>query len=119
MLALQLHGRRKDPMVQSTADWIMAQPISRPGDHTRVYYGYYFTSHAMAQAGGKYWDNYFPRLVRRLLPFQDPDGSWRAGPRYRAADHPPSEETLGRPYNTAIAILALTLPDQLLPIHQR
>jgi hypothetical protein len=64
----------------------------------------------MAQMGGEYWQNYFPRLVANLSPLQNRDGSWNADAwegRYSSC------------YCTSLAILSLTPPYQVLPIYQR
>ena len=115
MLAFQLHGRRDDPMVQKAADWIAESSIPRQNEIPRFYYGCYIWSQAMAQAGGKYWKSYFPRLVQRLSEHQDADGRWRLDGHIGWG----GEDKRGPVYYTSLAVLCLTLPDQLLPIHQR
>ena len=114
-LALQLHGRRDDPMVRGCVEWIKSRGVPRQGQIPRVYYGYYFCSQAMAQRGGVDWNEYFPRLVDRLLAYQSREGYWEL----KQPGGNRGEELLGNSYNTALAVLCLTLPDQLLPIHQR
>ena len=115
MLSFQLHGRRNDPMVRAAADWLTDHPI--PGQELGVYYRQcYACAQAMAQMGGTHWKSFFPRIVKRFLEEQSVDGAWRlrVPPRNRTG-----ESGLGPAYNTALAVLTLTLPDQLLPIHQR
>jgi hypothetical protein len=113
ILAFQLHGRREDAVVRTTAEWVFEQPIADQGQVPSFYYTCYITSQAIAQKGGKHWESFYPRLVRVLLPYQDPDGHFRLD-RFL-----PWSQEPGPANYTALAVLCLTLPDQLLPIHQR
>ena len=65
----------------------------------------------MYQLGGDYWEKFYPSVVTILLKNQDPDGRWRAlglqDGRY------------GDVLTTALAVIALNIPNQLLPIFQR
>jgi hypothetical protein len=115
MLAMQYHGRRDDPRVRKAADWIVDHPIPPQGSLPSVYHTWYLSSQAMAQVGGEHWKNFYPRLVRTLMSHQSPDGHWRLD-RWIGWGN---ETKLGPAYYTAVAVLCLTLPDQLLPIHQR
>ena len=118
MLALQLHGRRDDHRVIEGADWLAKHDIPRQGEAPLFYLHCYACTHAMAQMGGDHWQRFYPRLVKRLLADQAPAGFWRTTALTPSAG-PSSEALSGNAYNTALAVLALTLPDQLLPIHQR
>jgi hypothetical protein len=73
------------------------------------WYGHYYAAHAMHQVGGKAWRSWYERLVNKLLPLQQGDGSW-------SGDH---GERVGPVYQTAIAVLALSVPMNYLPIYQR
>ncbi len=111
ILALALNNRRQDPMIRSAGDWLAEHSVPRQGRNYDFYYACYISSEAMSQVGGEHWKNFFPRVVDRLLPHQSHDGRWRQDtPLYR----------LRSPvYCTGLAVLTLTLPDQLLPMHQR
>lgn len=115
MLAMQLNGRREDARVQKAAAWFADAPVPSQNSIPRFYFGCYMTSQAMAQSGGEHWNLYFPRLVDRLVPHQAAAGHWRLDGYIGWGD----EDKLGPVYYSALAILCLTLPDQLLPIHQR
>ena len=69
-------------------------------------------SQAMAQLGGRYWEEFFPQLVDVLLENQAADGSWPAEPHS-------GDDKFGNAYTTALAVLSLTPPYQLLPVYQR
>lgn len=73
----------------------------------RFYYNVYYSSQAMFQLGGEYWENYAPRLYEALLARQQPDGSFQ-----RDGDS-------GQAYATSMAILALTPTFRQLPVYQR
>ena len=65
----------------------------------------------MFQLGGDYWSKFYPPLMKTLVEHQRPDGSWD---RESASDG-----VYGNAYTTALAILSLTPPYQILPIYQR
>ncbi len=86
--------------------------LFRPGGNSRVrqyyYYGHYYASQAMWQAGGDHWFDWYPVVRDELLKNQQTEGSWRdVGPR------------IGSTYATAMALLVLQTPNNLLPIFQR
>ena len=110
-LTLQLHGRRDDPMVDDCLVWLRKHPIALDHEYHPFYRSLYYSGQAMAQAGGDNWNHFFPPLARRLLQDQTSDGYWLE-----------TQETIdnfGTCFRTSLAVLTLTLPDQLLPIHQR
>ena len=75
------------------------------------YYGHYYASHAMHQVGGIEWDTWYARLKTTLLPRQSPDGSW--------SNRELDGATAGPVYQTAIVVIALSVPAQYVPIFQR
>ncbi|MFK7817365.1 MAG: prenyltransferase/squalene oxidase repeat-containing protein [Planctomycetaceae bacterium] len=72
------------------------------------FYGHYYGAQAMWQAGGKHWFDWYPAIRDDLLRSQSPEGRWR--------DTQPS---VGSRYATAMALLVLQTPNNLLPIFQR
>jgi hypothetical protein len=116
MLPLQLHGRRDDPMIRKAVSWLVEHPVPQQGTMPDFYYSCYMTTQAMSQVGGQQWKTFFPKLVRVLSSHQDADG------RFRLDSTLPWENYArlgGSVFYTSTAVLCLTLPDQLLPIHQR
>jgi hypothetical protein len=73
------------------------------------WYGHYYASHAMHQVGGKDWKDWYAKMVDTFLPLQKPDGSWSG------KDH----NSPGPVYDTSIAVMALSVPMNYLPIYQR
>ena len=115
ILSLSLSGHHDTQMARSAANYILRRPFDRynvnPGPWDPYHYGAYYCTQAMFQLGGKYWSGFFPVLVRAVLAGQMSDGSW---------DREITEHgAFGKAYTTALIVLALTTPDQLLPIYQR
>jgi len=117
ILSFSLGGLHDTEYARSAGEWILQHPFDpylgdggRKGD-TRYFYGAFYCSQAMYQLGGRYWVEFYPRLVATLLAHQSSSGSW--GP------EPADDERYGIAYATALAVLALTTPHQLLPIYQR
>lgn len=117
ILSLSMGGYHQSAMARAAGDWLLAHPIKvfgeRVGEADKFFYSTYYCSQAMAQLGGHYWETFFPPLVKVLVKSQNPDGSW------------PLEEdsgidaVYGNVYTTAMAVLSLTPPYQLLPVYQR
>jgi hypothetical protein len=125
ILSLTLIGQHGTPMARSAGDWLLAHPYKGFGDlvssRDRFFYGAYYCTQAMVQLGGRYWEQFFPPLVNALLSGQSADGSWppevdRGG---NGVGGGGSEAMFGNVYSSALAVLSLTPPYQLLPVYQR
>jgi len=117
ILCLSMAGQHETTMARSAGDWLMAHPYRFfgeviPGSDDRFFYSTYYCSQAMAQLGGRYWEKFFPPLVEVLLKSQQTDGSWPSEPGS-------GDSIFGNVYTTALAVLSLTPPYQLLPVYQR
>ena len=116
VLALSLGGEHKTEMAHEAGQWLLTQsfePFNRSrNSHDRYFYSAYYCSQAMFQLGGEYWSEFYPRLLKTLAENQRADGSWDRERSARSARY-------GNSYSSALAILALTPPYQLLPIYQR
>lgn len=115
-LSLSLGGKHNTKMARSAGDWLLAHPFDRYGQTAggrgdRFHYSAYYCSQAMAQLGGRYWNEFFPTLARTLISGQQSDGSWVA--------ESGEDAMYGSTYPTALSVLALTPAYQLLPIYQR
>ena len=73
-------------------------------------YSSYYGSQAAAQIGGDCWKKTYTAISTALLRTQKPDGRWENV--WRA-------KWVGDTYTTALGVLTLTTPYQLLPIYQR
>ena len=84
--------------------------LERTGDDGQHYwYGHYYAAHAFHQVGGKKWEEYYGRMKARLLATQRTTGEWSER----------MEAHVGPQYQTAIAVLILSVPANYLPIYQR
>ncbi len=78
---------------------------------SHFFYGHYYAAHAMHQAGGKDWEDWYGRLVQFFVTSnsQSADGSWSTTRR----------REVGPVYQTSIAVICLSVPAHYLPIFQR
>jgi hypothetical protein len=121
ILALAHAGFHNAPEASRTGQWILnynfdayntIEPFTQSWSNDRYHYGLFMCCQGMYQLGGRYWDEFFPRAARTLLANQKPDGSWPAESHFHDA-------RFGNAYTTALVVLSLGAPNQLLPIYQR
>ena len=110
-------GEHNTEIARRAGDWILAQRHRTyngpaPGKLDRYHYSTYYCSQAMFQLGGEYWFQFFPGLLDVLVENQNADGSWDA-------ESNRNDYKYGSVYSTALTVLTLTPPYQLLPIYQR
>lgn len=115
ILSLALAGEHHSTAAKGTAEFLLKQPFvqyDRPPDQKEfTCYAAFYCSQGMFQMGGEYWSQFYPQLVQTLLKSQRDNGSW--------ATASPRESPFGAAYMTALSVLALTPPYQMLPIFQR
>ena len=116
VLCLAMAGQHETGTAQRAGDWLLGHPFRAFGETVgrgdRFFYSTYYCSQAMAQLGGRHWKQFFPNLASVLLQSQQPSGEWPPEPSS-------SDRVFGNTYTTALAILSLTPPLQLLPVYQR
>ena len=112
LLALSLAGKHHTKESQEAAEWLLKRSLGRYNNPDIVKYHYtaFFCNMAMFHVGGEHWKTWFPAVASELVAGQRPDGSWEAVG---------SEKMWGDCFSTSLAILALTTPNQLLPVYQR
>lgn len=113
VLCLSLTGRQEPEMERGCGTWLTRHPPTRyntGNQHEHYHYSLYYSSQAALQLGDEYWANVYGPIYLTLLRHQNADGSWQ--PESRRPE-------LGNEYTTALGVLALTPPYQLLPIYQR
>lgn len=116
ILAMSLGGLHDTETAKRAGQWLLRHPFDRfnarvLSEHDRFFYGAFYCSNAMFQLGEEYWAAFYPPMLRTFLNYQRPNGSW---PPEAGAD-----EIYGEIYSTAMAVLAISTPYQLLPIFQR
>jgi hypothetical protein len=120
-LSMQLLGKYDDPSVAKSMEVLRAylkNTTKEQWEASGVQYFYYFHYYAMQahyQFGGKYWNDWHPRVRDMLLEKQNRDGSWDVGPgtvEGGAVDP-------NKVYFTAMACLVLDIYLHFLPAYQR
>jgi hypothetical protein len=122
VLALAHAGLHGTPEAKQAGEWILRSGFdeyngfgrlngSRREDD-RYHYGLLTCCQAMYQLGGSPWHEFYPPTVHALLSGQEGEGYWPVENHYRDA-------AFGEAYTTAICVLALGAPNQLLPVFQR
>jgi hypothetical protein len=121
ILALAHAGFHGAPEVTRSGDWILrlnfneynkVVPFTNPWFNDRYHYGLFICCQAMYQLGDRQWEQFYPQAVHTLLANQKGDGSWPAESHFNDA-------RFGNAYTTALVVLSLGAPNQLLPIFQR
>ena len=108
VLNLCLMDRKDAPEVQEASNYLSTTKLS---DDTRYpYYTFYYVTHAAYQLGDPLWSRIWKMSSDHLVSRQQEDGGW---PQSRSGEEP------GRTYATALAVLTLSTPNGLLPVHQR
>jgi hypothetical protein len=121
ILALAHAGFHGAPETRKSGDWILQQgfdeynvliQFNQAQPHDRYHYGLFNCCQGMYQLGGRYWAEFFPRVVKAVLTNQQVDGSWPADSHWH-------DGMFGNAYTTALVVISLGAPNQLLPIFQR
>jgi prenyltransferase beta subunit len=122
VVSLALAGMHDSEEARTAGDWILengfekynvVEPFGQTGFlDDRYHYGVFFCTQATYQLGGHYWENFFPRIVDVVLKNQRPEGSWEA-------ERHSNDYKFGNTHTTAMMLLALGAPNQLLPVLQR
>lgn len=115
-LALAHASEHNTPEAEGAGQWLLQNGFGeynhRPQRLERYHYGLLTCTQAMYQLGGQYWAGYFPPTVRAVLANQQPDGSWPRESHHR-------DSAYGAAYTSAICLITLGAPNDLLPIFQR
>jgi len=111
ILAIEISGDFQSQEARRGGDWLLKNPLQWKGPF--FYYAVYYSTQAMYQLGGDYWEKWKPQSEGILLGQERADGSWPAPP------NETHEHQAGPAYTTAMAILSLTVDYKYLPIYQR
>lgn len=107
LVALYTAGVYDAPEIQKGLDYV-AKFLPQTGQVRReqyYFYGHYYAVQAMWWAGGPRWNRWFPAIRDDLLARQRPDGSWT--------------DPICTHCATAMALVVLQIPNNVLPIIQR
>lgn len=108
LLSLEVCGKHKSKEAMAGAEYLLSRPLRYNDPH--FFYGVYYCTVGMFKIGGKYWESTKSHISATLLSRQLSDGSWTGWS---------SERRYGRVYCTSMAVLALAVEYQYLPIYQR
>jgi hypothetical protein len=123
ILALAHAGLHSAAESEQAGEWILANGFTdyngiwnlqgqSSSSHDRYHYSLFNCCQGMYQLGGRHWDEFFPPTVETLLANQQSDGSW-------PVDTHHYDSQFGSAYTTALVLMTLGAPNQLLPIFQR
>jgi hypothetical protein len=114
ILSLIISGNatNDEKMIQHAGRFINVFPFDQYAKPVKAYWHYsiYYCSQATFMMGGEYWRIFYPVAAKTLCENQSPEGFWEVDKR---------TAYFGNSYSTALAILTLTPPYQMLPIYQR
>lgn len=107
VVALYTAGVQESDTVTRGLEYLQRQEDLRPPQLDEYYfYWVYYAGQAAWHAGDERWDAWYPRNRDLLLESQASDGHW-------------SNPLVGDEYATAMALIALQLPYDYVPIFQR
>jgi hypothetical protein len=122
ILALAHAGFHNSREARESGEWILQNGFDeynrfvlfgnqyRP--HDRYHYAVFNCCQGMYQLGGTYWQRFFPPVVRTLLENQTAEGYWPVDSHWH-------DSQFGNTYTTALVVMTLGAPNQLLPVFQR
>ena len=108
LVGLYTSGIHEGDVIDQGLDYLIQfRPSSGRLRNTQHYhYGHYYAVQAAWHAGGNYWREWYPSIRDELLNQQSLRGGW--------PDH-----WIGPEYATAMSLLVLQTPNNLLPIFER
>ncbi len=106
LLCLELCGRHGHPATLRAGRYL-ADSFTRLQNVNNRFYGMYYTAQGLFQIGGENWKRFAGWMYDYWIPRQAPDGRWDVG------------EANCPYYQTAMVVLAFTVPYRQLPIYQR
>ncbi|MDB5338920.1 MAG: Prenyltransferase/squalene oxidase [Planctomycetaceae bacterium] len=109
ILCLEICGEHHSAEALGAANYLMKRPLM--SRDAFFYYGVYYCTVGMFQIGGQHWEVVRDHLEPLILSLQLPDGRWE--PQQN------EENRAGMIYCTSMAVLALSVEYQYLPIYQR
>ena len=106
LLCLELCGQHGTPATKRAGRYLMNVYEQLPSQG-HCFYGMYYTAQGLFQIGGDEWQRFSKWMYDYWIPRQEPDGHWNRG------------EQSCPYYQTAMVVLAFTVPYRQLPIYQR
>jgi hypothetical protein len=109
MSVLNYLGQYDNPKVKKGIKYLLRSgPVGGGAWRGWFFYGNFYATVAMFQAGGKYWKKWFPKISKVLLRKQSSNGAWGTD----------ESASYGAGFGTGFALLMLQMPYRYLPIFQ-
>jgi prenyltransferase beta subunit len=107
IVALNSAGIYEGPEIERGLAYLDQFPprTTQINNQSHYFYGQYYASQAMWNAGGERWQNWYTGIRDSLVNTQSPGGAWTDG--------------VAPEYATAMACIVLQLPNNAIPIFQR
>jgi hypothetical protein len=117
ILALAHAGYHNSSEAKRTGEWLLQFTFEEYNSddglaRDRYHYSLFNCCQGMYQLGSPYYEQFFPTAVRNVLKHQRPEGSWDL-------ENFDLDKPFGNSYTTALVLLALAAPNEILPIFQR
>lgn len=118
MCVLTYLGQYNSPKITKGLDFLLkdckpGKGINNPNQQAWgqwwFFYGNYYGTVAMYQAGGNYWREWWPAVRDALVQSQGSNGAWRNG----------ESTQYGEAFGTSLALMTLQIPYRYLPVFQR
>jgi hypothetical protein len=118
MCAMTYLGEYDNPKILKGLKFLLDGYLPGKGPNTAAsgawgqwwfFYGNYYATIAMYQAGGNYWSRWWPAVREQLIKAQGSNGAWTRG----------ESQNYGTAFGTALALITLQVPYRYLPIFQR
>ncbi|MDD2599572.1 MAG: hypothetical protein PHO37_10145 [Kiritimatiellae bacterium] len=105
ILCLSLCGEHANPAIGRASRYLMKNYEKLPNDNY-CFYGMYYAAQGLFQMGGEEWKTFSQWMYDTWIPKQFEDGHW-------------DRQEQNTFYQTAMVVLAFTVPYRQLPIYQR
>ena len=105
LLCLSLCGEHRNEAVGRASRYLMENYEKLPKEG-HCFYGMYYTAQGLFQKGGEEWKTFSQWMYDTWIPKQHESGYW-------------DRHEQGKCYQTAMVVLAFTVPYRQLPIYQR
>lgn len=103
VVAMYGAGIYDGPVIENGLSFIMNPDAEH--DDQYFYYGIFYAAQAIWQSGLDNWHAWFPKIRNELVNLQKPDGSWT--------------DPVGSAYATSIALIALQMENNYVPLFQK
>ena len=117
IVALAQSGVHATEMARNAGRYLLQRDYRpynvRQAENEQYHYDIFYASFGAFQLGDPYWKQIYPHIVATLTRHQTAQGHWQL------ESHPSHIRQTGIAYTTAMAVLSLSMENQILPVFQR